>query len=104
MINTISPIDGTIYYTAEEHGPKDIEQALSLADSAFPLWSDLTIAERAKYITAFVDAIVQDKNDIALEITWQMGRPLGQSPGEIKGFWRPCPLYDRSGGRGFNRL
>jgi len=86
MINTISPIDGTIYYTAEEHSPKDIERALSLAHSALPLWSDLTIEERAKYITAFVEAIVQDKNDIALEITWQMGRPLGQSPGEIKGF------------------
>lgn len=86
MINTISPVDGTIYYTAEEHGPKDIGQALDLAKSAFPLWSDLSIPERSKYITAFVDAIVEDKNDIALEITWQMGRPLGQSPGEIKGF------------------
>ncbi|MCM4167673.1 Succinate semialdehyde dehydrogenase [NAD(P)+] Sad [Arenibacter antarcticus] len=86
MIHTISPIDGSIYYTAEEHGPKDIEQALNLAESAFPIWADLSIAERATYITLFVDAIVQDKNDIALEITWQMGRPLGQSPGEIKGF------------------
>src|SRR5690606_15993630 len=86
MINTISPIDGTIYYTAEEHGPKDIGQALDLAKSAFPLWSDLSIAERAKYMTRFVNAIVEEKNDIALEITWQMGRPVGQSPGEIKGF------------------
>tara|TARA_R110000796_G_scaffold24668_2_gene70005 strand:+ start:1525 stop:2910 length:1386 start_codon:yes stop_codon:yes gene_type:complete len=86
MINTISPIDGTIYFTAEEHGPKDIEQALHQAKSAFPLWSNLSITERAKFITAFVKAIVEDKNDIALEITWQMGRPLGQSPGEIKGF------------------
>ena len=86
MINTISPIDGTIYFTAEEHGPKDIEQALHQAKSAFPLWSNLSITERAKFITAFVEAIVEDKNDIALEITWQMGRPLGQSPGEIKGF------------------
>lgn len=86
MINTISPIDGTIYYKAEEHGPKDIGQSLSLAQSALPLWSALTIAERAKYITSFVEAIVRDIDDIALEITWQMGRPLGQSPGEIKGF------------------
>ena len=86
MINTISPVDGTIYYTAEEHGPKDIGQALDLAKSAFPLWSGLSIAERAKYMTSFVNAIVEDKNDIALEITWQMVRPVGQSPGEIKGF------------------
>ncbi|GGW29001.1 aldehyde dehydrogenase family protein [Arenibacter certesii] len=86
MVHTISPIDGSTYFSAEEHGPKDIEQVLNLAESAFPIWAALSIAERATYITSFVEAIVQDKNDIALEITWQMGRPLGQTPGEIKGF------------------
>src|SRR5690606_31389243 len=86
MIKTISPIDGSIYYSAEEHGPKDIAQALDLAKNAFPIWSDLSILERAKYVTSFVEAIVADKNDIAVELTWQMGRPIGQSPGEIRGF------------------
>ncbi len=86
MINTISPIDGSIYYSAAEHGPKDIDQALIKAKSAFASWSALTIPERAKYITSFVDAVVQDKEEIAHEITWQMGRPLSQSPGEIVGF------------------
>lgn len=86
MIKTISPIDGSIYYSAEEHGPNDIVRALDLAKDAFPLWSGLSIRERAKYMVSFVEAIVQDKNDIALEITWQMGRPISQSPGEIRGF------------------
>lgn len=86
MIKTISPIDGSIYYSAEEHGPEDISLALDLAKNAFPIWSGLSIAERAKYMTFFVEAIVGDKNDIALEITWQMGRPISQSPGEIGGF------------------
>ncbi len=86
MINTISPIDGSVYYSAREHGIEDIEDALSLADSAFPVWSNLTIKKRTQYITAFVDAISDDAQDIALEITWQMGRPLSQSPGEITGF------------------
>src|SRR5690606_31588323 len=85
-IKTISPIDGSIYYSAEEHGPNDIVRALDLAKDAFPLWSGLSIRERAKYMVSFVEAIVQDKNDIALEITWQMGRPISQSPGEIRGF------------------
>src|SRR5690606_32425345 len=86
MIETITPIDGSIYYSAEEHGPKDIALALDLAKDAFPIWSKLSIRERAKYMTSFVDAIGQDKDDIALEITWQMGRPSSQSPGEIRGF------------------
>ena len=86
MIKTISPIDGSIYYSAEEHGPKDIAQALDLAKNAIPLWSELSIGERTKYMTSFVEAIVQEINDIAVEITWQMGRPISQTPGEIRGF------------------
>lgn len=86
MIKTISPIDGSTYYSAKEHGTKDIAHALDLAEKAFPLWSDLSVPERAKYMESFVEAIVRDKDDIALEITWQMGRPIGQTPGEIRGF------------------
>ncbi len=86
MRDTISPIDGSVYCSTQEHGSKDIKDALILAEKASPLWAHLSIAERAKYITAFVSAITADKDDIASEITWQMGRPLSQSPGEIMGF------------------
>ena len=86
MIKTISPIDGSIYYSAEENNENDIEKNLKLAKRALVEWSALTIQERAKYVSSFVNEINKDKNDIALEITWQMGRPLNQSPGEIDGF------------------
>lgn len=86
MIKTISPIDGSIYYSAEEHSKKDVDHSLDLAKNAFGVWSNLSIDERTKYIKAFVHAIEQDKEEIAKEITWQMGRPLSQSPGEIGGF------------------
>ncbi len=86
MRETISPIDGTVYRSTKEHGPKDIEKAVSLAHKAFPGWASLSIKERAVYVTSFVEAIVANKAEIAKEITWQMGRPLAQSPGEIQGF------------------
>ena len=86
MRETISPIDGSVYCTTTEHGPKDIQRALDQAKKAFPTWSNLSVGERAAYMTNFVKAITDDKDRIAEEITWQMGRPLGQSPGEIAGF------------------
>ncbi|SDD94108.1 Acyl-CoA reductase [Pricia antarctica] len=86
MRETISPIDGSVYRSTKEHGLKDIENAVSLAHKAFPGWASLSIKERVVYVTSFVEAIVANKADIAKEITWQMGRPLGQSPGEIQGF------------------
>jgi acyl-CoA reductase-like NAD-dependent aldehyde dehydrogenase len=33
-----------------------------------------------------VDAFVSKASDIALELTWQMGRPIRHSPGEVRGF------------------
>ena len=86
MIKTISPIDGSIYYSAEENNENDIENTLNSAKRTLAEWSALTVKERAKYVSSFVNEISNDKNDIALEITWQMGRPLNQSPGEIGGF------------------
>lgn len=86
MTNTISPIDGSVYCSTQNHSEKDINEALKLADKAFPIWSNLSVKERSKYVTSFVNAIVADKDEIALELTWQMGRPVGQTPGEINGF------------------
>lgn len=86
MRNTISPIDGSVYRSTQEHSPKDIESTIALAHKAFPIWAALSVKERAEYVTSFVEAIVANKEDIAKEITWQMGRPLGQSPGEVDGF------------------
>ncbi len=86
MIKCISPIDGSLYYTAEEHDLNDVSNALSSAEKAFPIWSELSIQQRARYVKAFVAAIVADTSEIAKEITWQMGRPISQSPWEVAGF------------------
>jgi len=86
MSNTISPIDGSVYYTARENNDLDIQNTLNLAKKSFKLWSELPIKERKKYLTSFVQEIENNRDAIAKEITWQMGRPLTQSPGEISGF------------------
>jgi len=43
-------------------------------------------AERAEVVSRAVDAVVAAKQPIAEEITWQMGRPIRYSPGEVGGF------------------
>ncbi len=82
----ITPIDGTVYYSFEQHNSKDIDDTISRARPAFTGWSNLSLSERKQYVTKFVDAIEKDREEIAEEITWQMGRPLSQSPWEINGF------------------
>ncbi len=86
QFQTISPIDGSVYYSAEEHSPQDIDAVLTAAASAKNEWSTLSISERGIFVTAFVDALIAIKDEIAEEITWQMGRPISQSGREIDEF------------------
>ncbi len=86
MSHTLSPIDGSIYYTAKEHTALDVQNTLNLAKKSYQIWSELRVKERKEFLSAFVNEIENERDAIAKEITWQMGRPLSQSPGEISGF------------------
>src|SRR5262249_5962333 len=44
------------------------------------------LEKRCEVLARAVDAFVAKTSDIAQEITWQMGRPIRHSPGEVRGF------------------
>jgi acyl-CoA reductase-like NAD-dependent aldehyde dehydrogenase len=83
---TISPVDGRVYVERPLAADAQIGHALERARAAQAKWKRVPLAERAQIVTRFVDAFVADKQQIAEEISWQMGRPIGQSPGEVRGF------------------
>ena len=83
---TLSPVDGRVYVERPLATAAQIQNTLERAKSAQAAWRQISIAERAAIVTRFIDAFVAHKEQIAEEITWQMGRPLSQSPGEVRGF------------------
>ena len=83
---TITPIDGSLYVERAYNSAAEIAAALAAARSAGKAWRTTPVAERARLLTKAVDAFVGRKEAIAEEITRQIGRPLGQSPGEVRGF------------------
>ena len=83
---TISPVDGRVYVERELADGAAIQKALDRAAIAGKAWRDLPVAERVKVLSRAVDAFVADRDEIAAEITWQMGRPIAQAPGEVRGF------------------
>ena len=85
-LKTISPVDGRIYVERPLQTAADIDRALDAAHTAQRQWAALPLATRCDLLTKAVDAFVAQANDIATEITWQMGRPLRHSPGEVRGF------------------
>src|ERR1700722_9220439 len=85
-LKTISPVDGRVYVERTLETAAGIGRALDAAKASQLAWSKVPLAARCKVLGLAVDAFVAKAKDIAEEITWQMGRPIGHAPGEIRGF------------------
>ncbi len=75
-VKIISPIDGSLYAERPLATPQDIAAAVHRAKAAKSVWNEVTLAERAKIMTHFVDALVGMNDEIVPELAWQMGRPI----------------------------
>jgi acyl-CoA reductase-like NAD-dependent aldehyde dehydrogenase len=82
----VSPVDGSVVVERALADAAAVDRALERALAARPGWSRTPLAERVALLGAAVDAFVARREAIAEEITWQMGRPLRDSPGEVRGF------------------
>ena len=85
-LKTISPVDGRIYVERPLQTAAGIDRALDAARTAQLAWSQVPLAARCAVLSKAVDAFVAKADDIAAEITWQMGRPIRHAPGEVRGF------------------
>jgi acyl-CoA reductase-like NAD-dependent aldehyde dehydrogenase len=85
-IQCISPVDGSVYIERESASAEAIQQALSAAADAQKQWKNTPVAERQALCGKAVDAFLARRDEIAEELTWQMGRPISQAPGEVAGF------------------
>jgi len=75
-VKIISPIDGSVYAERPVASDAAVDAALSSARAALPSWRATPVAERARYMLAFLDALLAMNDDIATELAWQMGRPI----------------------------
>ena len=85
MIQTITPIDNTVY-VEREYNSKIIEETISNSLAAQKEWASLKVEERVKLLKKFVSDFLSKEKQILEEITRQMGRPISQASSELKGF------------------
>ncbi len=85
-IKTISPADGSVYVERPLATDAAIGGALDAATAAQRAWKRVPVAERQALLRRAVDAFVAKRDAIAEELTLQMGRPIAQTPGEVRGF------------------
>ncbi|MGD9507325.1 MAG: aldehyde dehydrogenase family protein [Geminicoccaceae bacterium] len=82
---TVSPVDDRILVERTLAEDRAIDAALERAARAAAGWRETPVERRIEIIGRAIDGMVALRDELAAEITWQMGRPITQSPGEIRG-------------------
>ena len=85
MQKTISPVDGSVYVERELANAAAIDAALDRAVAAQRGWRSVSVPERAAICTRFCEEFEKRRDAIALELTWQMGRPIRYAGNEVRG-------------------
>jgi acyl-CoA reductase-like NAD-dependent aldehyde dehydrogenase len=86
MLQCVSPVDGSVYVERPYATDEAVAKALQRSVEAGRGWRALSIDERATVCTAMVDAFIAKADVHALELAWQMGRPIRYGKGEVGGF------------------
>ena len=74
-IRIISPVDGSVYAERPVASDAELDAAVSAARAAQAEWRRVSIAERGRYMLAFLEALLAMNDEIVTELAWQMGRP-----------------------------
>jgi acyl-CoA reductase-like NAD-dependent aldehyde dehydrogenase len=81
---TVSPVDGSVYAERELASDARIESVLSLAVNSQRSWKETPVAQRAALCRRMAAWCAERADRLGEELSWQMGRPVSQSPGEIR--------------------
>ncbi|MDH5559805.1 MAG: aldehyde dehydrogenase family protein [Deltaproteobacteria bacterium] len=88
MLKVINPFNGLIYTEIPFDTSSTLQKKIEGARKTFQKWSDLSLDERIEIIKEGISYFETNRDQIASDITGQMGKPISESYGEIKGFFQ----------------
>ena len=79
-----NPATGQEIARVPDFGAGETRQAIEAADAAFKGWSGLLAKERAELLRRWYDLLMEAKEDLALIMTSEQGKPLAEALGEVQ--------------------
>jgi succinate-semialdehyde dehydrogenase / glutarate-semialdehyde dehydrogenase len=77
------PATGAVIRTIADASVADGQAAMDAAADAFPSWAATPVRERADILRRAFDLLQARKEDVALLMTVEMGKPLAEARGEV---------------------
>lgn len=78
------PASGSKIATLPEQTSSDVEQAIDAAAKAFKTYKNTTPRQRAQWLRNMFNLMMENLEDLAKLISWENGKALSESRGEIK--------------------
>ncbi|CAN6243235.1 unnamed protein product [Urochloa humidicola] len=82
-IEVQNPATGEVLANVSCMGSRETSDAIASANSTFYSWSKLTANERSKALRKWYDLIIAHKEELALLMTLEQGKPMKEALGEV---------------------
>ncbi|KAH8900145.1 succinic semialdehyde dehydrogenase [Thozetella sp. PMI_491] len=81
--NVTDPANGELIGSCPESTAEDAQKAIQSAAQALPAWRSLTGRARARILRRWYELLLENKEDLALLITWEGGKAQPDATGEV---------------------
>ncbi|RWR13558.1 NAD-dependent succinate-semialdehyde dehydrogenase [Siminovitchia fortis] len=99
MINVINPANGKVIGNVPISGKKEVAAAIEAASRAYVSWSKLTPSERGIYLIHWAENLLNKRDELALLMSEEQGKPINEARGEIEGSAQFIQWYAEEGKR-----
>lgn len=83
MLAVHNPADGTLIGHVPDMGAMETRVAITAAERAFAAWRGRTADERSRVLRAWFELMIEHREDLAMLMTCEQGKPLAEARGEI---------------------
>ena len=83
QIAVTNPANGAALGTIPRMGAAETRRAIEAANAAYPAWRARTAAERSSILRRWFELILEHREDLAVLMTAEQGKPLAEARGEI---------------------
>lgn len=78
-----NPANGEVIAEVSSLGAAETRVAIEAAEAALPAWRSKTAKERSQLLRTWYELIMANQEDLAKLLSWEQGKPLAESRGEI---------------------
>ena len=93
MIQSISPTDGRIVASYDETPPDEVRRHIETAAAHQEAWAKVPVAKRAPHMLQAATLLEESRDDLAVLMADEMGKPVSQGRGEVDKCTWVCRHY-----------